>query len=234
MKTTLIFLHGGPGFKDYLEPFFKDLKSVFNCVFYDQVRGPDVKIEDMLTQLDHLIDSIPGKIIIVGHSWGAILATEYAAKNQSKLSGLVLMSTGLNNFQWKEEYHKELETLGLNDAGPERIFLTASEFKVGASFLSDSWETFSEETFNSINSSYLEKFDALSILNALKIPVLNIFGEKDVRFSPRVAKTFKNFNDNIQDFQIPDVGHFPFLKDVGRLEIYEILKNSLQLNGIQN
>ena len=76
-----------------------------------------------------------------------------------------------------------------------------------------------------------KKLEAISYANNLsiafteqKIPVLNIFGEKDVRFSPRVAKTFKNFNDNIQDFQIPDVGHFPFLKDVGRLEIYEILR----------
>ena len=45
-KHTIIFLHGGPGFKDYLKPYFNPLDSEFKCVFYDQKRGSEVGIEE--------------------------------------------------------------------------------------------------------------------------------------------------------------------------------------------
>lgn len=219
-------MHGGPGFQDYLKPYFEELKNNFECIFYDQVRGPEVKIENMLSQLDDIVSSQSGKIILLGHSWGAVLATEYAGRNQSKLSGLVLISTGLSHKHWKDEYHKEVENLGLSDAGPEKIFLTPEEVEEGTAFLDSSWLTFSEETFVSINTSYLESYDITHFLKLLKIPVISIYGEKDVRFPVRVAKSFLLFKSDIQDFQISDAGHFPFLQKTGRVKIFKILKDN--------
>lgn len=225
MKSTLIFLHGGPGFQDYLKPFFTSLEDKFNCVFYDQVRGSQTQLEDMLSQLDELVRSLPGKKVLVGHSWGAILATEYAAREQSKLAGLVLISTGLNHKHWKDEYRKELANLGLEDAGPEQIFLAPDEVKKGASFLEQSWQTFSGETFDSINDSYLSNYDVTEKIGTIQIPIINIFGELDVRFPTRITKTFRNYNSKINDFQISKAGHFPFLRTAGRDQIYKILEN---------
>ncbi len=88
-------------------------------------------------------------------------------------------------------------------------------------------DTFSEETFNSIKQSYIEKYDVTPLLKTLKIPVINIFGEKDVRFPARVSKTFRSYNNDLIDFQISNSGHFPFLQSVGRKQIYKILKESL-------
>ncbi|MBC7427258.1 MAG: alpha/beta hydrolase [Bacteriovorax sp.] len=226
MEPTIIFLHGGPGFQDYLKPFFEDLGNDFECVFYDQVHGPEIKIENLLLQLDEIIRSIPGKIILLGHSWGAVLATEYAGRNQSKLSGLVLMSTGLTDKHWKDEYYKELEDLGLENAELEKIFLTPEEVALGETILDKVWDTFSEETFNSIKQSYLGKYDVTPLLKSLKIPIINIYGEKDVRFPARVSKTFGSFNSNMIDFQISNAGHFPFLLEAGRMQIYKILKEN--------
>ncbi len=223
MKTTLIFLHGGPGFKDYLKPYFCDLEDKFDCIFYDQVRGPNVQLQDMLIQLDLIVQSAPTKKILVGHSWGAVLATEYALKNQNYLAGLVLMCTGLNSQQWKNEYHAELKNLNLEDASPAQIFLTSNEIEKGTAFLDDSWQTFSEETFESINNSYLSNYDLTEKMADLKIPILNIFGENDVRFPTRVTETFKTFNKQIVDIEIPVGGHFPFLSDAGRNQIFKAL-----------
>lgn len=224
MKPIIIFLHGGPGFQDYLKPFFEDLNNDFECIFYDQVRGPEIKIEDMLLQLDEIVNPLSGNVILLGHSWGAVLATEYAGRNQSKLSGLVLMSTGLSDKHWKDVFYKELEDLGLEDVEPEQIFLTPDEIELGETILDKAWKTFSQETFNSIKLSYLEKYDVTPILKTLKIPVINIFGEKDVRFPARVSKTFYLYNNDLKDYQISNVGHFPFLQSTGRKQIYKILK----------
>ena len=226
MKPTIIFLHGGPGFQDYLKPFFEELNNDFKCIFYDQVRGPEIKIENMLFQLDEIINSLSGKIILLGHSWGAVLATEYAGRNQSKLSGLVIMSTGLSDKHWKDEYCKELKDLGLENAEPEQIFFTPEEVDLGKTILDKAWDTFSEETFNSIKYSYLEKYDVTPLLKSLKIPAINIFGEKDVRFPARVARTFSSYNSAIVDYQIPNAGHFPFLLSSGRIQICKILKGN--------
>ncbi len=230
MKATIIFLHGGPGFKDYLKPFFTELNDRFDCIFYDQARGPKVVLEDLLSQLDEIVCSLSGKIILLGHSWGGVLAIEYAARNQAKLSGLVLMSTCLCYTHWKDEFNKEKLNLGLVNAGVEKIFLAPDEVKEGKAFLDSTWRTFSEETFASLNKSYIGKFDVTPLLKGLKIPVLNIFGEKDVRCPARVAKTFRLFKEDMIDFQIPDAGHFPFLQNSGRLQIYKILTENCDKN----
>ena len=82
-----------------------------------------------------------GKPILFGHSWGGVLAIEYAMKNQKKLSGVITMSTGLNSEQWVL-YRKELQALGLQDAKPEEVFLTSVELERGRVLLKESWEGF--------------------------------------------------------------------------------------------
>jgi pimeloyl-ACP methyl ester carboxylesterase len=228
MKPTIIFLHGGPGFKDYLKSFFEDLRNDFDCIFYDQLQGPEININHLLLQLDDIVNTISGKIILLGHSWGAILATEYAGRNPSKMSGLVLMSTGLNHKHWKDEYYKELEDLGLEEAGPDQIFLTPDERKLGDTILDKTWDTFSEETFLNIKKNYLEHYDLTPILKNLNIPVISIYGEKDVRFPARISKHFNIFKKDISSFQISNTGHFPFLLTTGRMEIYKILKDNFK------
>ncbi len=221
-------MHGGPGFRDYLKPYFEILSNTFECIFYDQVQGPDVKIEDMLAQLDSIVSSASGQVALLGHSWGAILALEYAAKNPSKIAGLALMCTAITEHQWFNEYHQELKNLGLDNAGPEQIFLTPNEAELGVPFLDKSWETFSDETFQSICSSYLDDFDVSPKLQSLKIPIINIFGTKDVRFPLRVTKSFSTYNNNITDFEIKDAGHFPFLSNSGNNQIIKILEINLK------
>ena len=226
-KRTIIFLHGGPGFNDYLKPYLSELNSDFNCIFYNQKRGAKIKVDDLVLELDKLIESQNDKPILLGHSWGGVLATEYIRRFQAKVSGLVLMSTGLNAYQWVE-WNKKLDDLGLGDASIEKILLTSTELENGINLLDKAMKSFSGETFDSIFDSYLKTYDLLYALGSINVPILNIFGEKDLRFSRDITKTFRNYNKSIIDIEIKNAGHFPFLEKGNRKSIISSIVKSFE------
>ena len=103
---SLIFLHGGPGDEyRYLLPFAESFTSHFHCILYDQ-RGsggskleridqstvhPDrfvLDLEQLRLELQH------DQVILVGHSWGAMLALLYGAAYPKNVERLVLIGLG--------------------------------------------------------------------------------------------------------------------------------------------
>jgi pimeloyl-ACP methyl ester carboxylesterase len=220
MKTKLIFLHGGPGFRDYLRPYFYQLDGAFNCIFYDQGRGSNVSVEDLLCELESKIgDSMP---VLVGHSWGGVLATEFASRHEKKISGLAFMSTGLSHIQW-HDYRDHLEKFGLADAPMEKIVLAANDPPSAGVFLTDVDVSFSEETFDSLYDNYLTRFDLTEAVRHLSLKTVSIFGDRDLRFSPRIAQQIEALNPRIKSHQIAGAGHFPFLQKQARETIHQIL-----------
>lgn len=223
-KHTIIFLHGGPGFKDYLKPYFNEIESEFDCIFYDQKRGSEVRIEDLIKELNDLVTSLSSKPILLGHSWGGVLATEYAKTHQDKIHGLILMNTGLSSEQWIQ-WNDELDQLGLGDATAEELFLSYNEKEEGAKLLKKTMESFSGETFDNLFSSYLESYNLLEDLKNIKVATLNIYGENDLRFSRKVTTSFRDYNESIVDFEVLGAGHFPFLDFGNRDKIFrEIIR----------
>ena len=134
-RVNIVFLHGGPGFSNYLEPFFKNIDPSVNAIFYDQLKGEAVSIDGLVDQLDSYINSLEGLKYIVGHSWGATLGLEYMTRFEEKISGLVLMSSGLNFNHWKIEFDLEKERRGLTSVPPEMIFLAEDERADWSDFL---------------------------------------------------------------------------------------------------
>lgn len=96
-NTVVLFLHGGPGQTEaHFAYLTKDERVKCNFVYYDQ-RGTgktqfknkskieSVTIETLLEDLKEIIVFIKekyntNKIILLGHSWGSILGTEYVKK----------------------------------------------------------------------------------------------------------------------------------------------------------
>lgn len=193
-----------------------------NCVFYTQKQGSMVTVDDLVSQLDELVEKESSKPWLFGHSWGGVLAIEYAKKFQDKLAGVSLLGTGLSTDQWFR-FKSDLEAKGLQDASPEETFLTINELSVGKKFLEEIWEGFSDDTFESISDAYLENFNLLKDLPNLEIPLLSFYGENDLRFSPEVARSFCDYNSAIIGKELPDSGHFPFLSENNRNEMISMI-----------
>jgi proline iminopeptidase len=98
----LLILHGGPGFPhDYLEPL-EALADERPVVFYDQLgcgksdHSNDISLWHMarfVEEVSQVRQALQlGRVHLLGHSWGTMLATEYALTQPLGLVSLILAS----------------------------------------------------------------------------------------------------------------------------------------------
>ena len=102
----VLLLHGGPGAThEYFEAFDSYLPAAgIEYYYYDQLGSgfSDQPEEPSLWDLDRFVDEVEqvrqalglnrDNFVLLGHSWGGILATEYALAHQEHLRGLVISS----------------------------------------------------------------------------------------------------------------------------------------------
>jgi proline iminopeptidase len=141
--AALMVVHGGPGAShDYFLPYLLPLARTNRVVFIDE-RGSgrseklaDVKqytVEAMVEDVEAVRQALGlGKMSLLGHSYGGVLAQAYALKYQQNLTHLILGSTfpstrQMNDVLANEKAHmapeklarlNELEKTGLYDQGP--------------------------------------------------------------------------------------------------------------------
>jgi len=100
----IFILHGGPDFDhNYLLPDMDRLSGDFRLIYYDQrgrgksagnVQPQDVTMQSEIEDLEALrryfqLESVG----VLGHSWGGVLAMEYAIRHPDRVSHLILMNT---------------------------------------------------------------------------------------------------------------------------------------------
>ncbi len=110
--VKVLLLHGGPGFShEYLEAFESFLPQAgIEMYYYDQLgcNNSDQPDDASLWTLDRYTTEVEEvrralgleKFVLYGHSWGGILAIEYALHHQQHLRGLVIsdMTAGIASY----------------------------------------------------------------------------------------------------------------------------------------
>ena len=101
---VLVVLHGGPGGDMRSLLGLAALADGYTVIFYDQrgsglsERVPDTALglDAHLSDLSAVIDSQSpdAPVILLGHSWGAMLATAYLARDPDRVSAAILIEPG--------------------------------------------------------------------------------------------------------------------------------------------
>ena len=101
--TAIIVLHGGPDFDhSYLLPEMDRLSDSYHLIYYDQrgrgrsadgVKPEDVTLASDIADIEKIrqyyhLDSV----VLLGHSWGTVLALEYALRYPGRVSHLILIN----------------------------------------------------------------------------------------------------------------------------------------------
>jgi proline iminopeptidase len=103
-RMRLLLLHGGPGAThEYFECFESFLPAEgIEFIYYDQLgstysdqpKDPDLwevaRFVEEVEQVRRALGLNKDNFYLLGHSWGGILATEYALKYQDQLKGLII------------------------------------------------------------------------------------------------------------------------------------------------
>jgi len=140
--SPLVVVHGGPGADhSYFLPYLLPLARTHRLIFIDERgSGRSQRLQDTsLYTVENMVEDVEdvrqalnlGKISLLGHSYGGVLAQAYALKYQQNLSHLILNSTfpstrQMNDVLAREKAHlpadklkrlNQLETAGLFGKG---------------------------------------------------------------------------------------------------------------------
>lgn len=118
----LMIVHGGPGAShDYFLPYLLPLARNYRLIFIDE-RGSGKSerlddatkytVENMVEDVEAVRSALSiGKMALLGHSYGGVLAKAYALKYQNNLSHLILCSTFPSTSQMNEVFVKIKENM---------------------------------------------------------------------------------------------------------------------------
>jgi proline iminopeptidase len=116
--SPLVVVHGGPGANhDYFPPWLLPLARAHRLIFIDERgSGRSQRLQDAsLYTVEAMVEDVEdlrvalnlGKISLLGHSYGGVLAQAYALKYQQNLTRLILDSTFPSTRQMNEVLARE-------------------------------------------------------------------------------------------------------------------------------
>jgi pimeloyl-ACP methyl ester carboxylesterase len=203
----IVFLHGLAASKNFFEEIERSLWEIgaetlsFDLLGFgeNKEKGRGFSLKEHLSHINNEISyRFPrGKIVLVGHSMGGILALAWAKENQNRVSKIVLLNTPL--FKNKEEAK---QTILKSKTGWGYYLLSTPLFSRFAcnilcqhnlmhffKFLKPAYipdVIFSDyrlHTFKSLNETFkniVVGTSGLSLLSSTPVPVLNIIAENDL------------------------------------------------------
>jgi len=116
-NPVVITIHGGPG-GDYRSILsLQALSDEYYVVFFDQrgsglsprVSSEEITVKSAIADLDSIVNyySNGRKVNLVGHSWGAMLASAYIGQHPEKVDRAVLAEPGFLDSEFAEEWAEE-------------------------------------------------------------------------------------------------------------------------------
>ena len=244
----IIVVHGGPGLDHgYLQPGLDALASRHTLVYYDQ-RGTGrsaASLDSATINMDTFVEDIEAlrqtlgfdRVSVMGHSFGGLIAMEYAFRHPETLRALILMNPVEPGTKYRQatverqrrrqtaEDRQELEELTQSEAFAARDAATLSQvFRVSfRQVLKDRDRIFELELDLPSATAHngqdvalllggsLGPIDWWGRIPEIQTPTLILHGRYDappIDMSRELAETFP-----VGTLEVLDAGHFPYLED---------------------
>jgi proline iminopeptidase len=247
-STMIVIIHGGPG-SDYRYMLnCKDLADYgYRVVFYDQ-RGSGLSqrlpvssyTSQGMSALDELYHELRGvisnyrtspdqKVFLLGHSWGAMIATAFAGKYPDEVQGLAIQEPG--GLKWDDvmEYMKNSRSFSMFGEFVNNVmyldqFITGKEneheildykFAMYGGTINDNTDTELGNFWRlgaAINAGFTElgmkyKPDFSEGISSFHIPVLFFYSELNEAYPDEWATKITSVYNEVEICKVPGTGH---------------------------
>lgn len=245
---TVVLLHGGPGAPGYMAPVARRLCGQFRVIEPFQRIGTE---QSPLTVARHVADlsavieaNCPNeKPLLVGHSWGAMLALAWAAEYSDRAAALVLIGCGTFDTASREQMRV------IRQQRMSRHVFRRLQERIDAAANPDQRLKLQGKLMMQVDSYGLGHvddevvfYDALgheqswqdmmrlqqegvypAAFKSIRIPVLMLHGSQDPHPGPMIRDSLKQVLPQLEYVQWEHCGHYPWLEKAVREEFYGCL-----------
>ncbi|HSX19786.1 MAG TPA: alpha/beta fold hydrolase [Gammaproteobacteria bacterium] len=244
-------LHGGPGLSSgYLLPQMSNFGNGYKVIFYDQRgsgKSSDTQINEQTITMAQFIADLDAvraklgynKIILMGHSWGGLLAMNYAIAHPAHVEDLVLVNsapaTHAGFLEFVQEYDKRTAKINheLNSMRDSAAFragdpsvVTKYYRLIFATYMTNPKDVdkislyfTNKSALNGfkvaaiLQKNYFDnKYDVLPQLKKLHIPTLIIHGSDDL-MPLATDEAIQKAIPNAKLIILNHTGHFAYIED---------------------
>jgi proline iminopeptidase len=261
----LVLIAGGPGgAHGYFHPFFSSLAASNRIIYFDAFgRGKSDRAKSPAEYtFTRDVDDVEGlrqglglgKINLLGHSYGGMVAQAYALKYPESVKRLILADTLFSGEMWQanndnsnyearnqlpETWEKVQKVRAEGYRSSAKEHQKAYDLPVGLLFFYDASNAekvhfdFNTEVYYAIvgdDGDFLiggdiAKLDFRLDLKKLTMPTLILMGRYDRTSLPRYALQFKTYAPRAQCVMFEKSGHFPFVEE--NAETMKVLREFL-------
>lgn len=142
--SPIIIVHGGPGLNhSYFLPHLNSLAKKNRLIFYDQracgnssgmLDSTQMSLSLFVEDIEEIRKNLKlGKVAILAHSWGGLVAMNYASKYSQNISALILSNSVSPKFgEFEKETNQRLKLrVPVEDSILRSEILKSAEFKSG-------------------------------------------------------------------------------------------------------
>ncbi len=217
---AVVLVHGGPGWWDYLDDLAAMLADDFTVWQWDQRGGGRSEVRGPFTVDRYVADlaAVTGgrKVRVVGHSWGAALALEYAHRFPVERL-LLVSSTGLDGPP--PSYRERVAEILAGEPYDDEWLARISTGFADRSTAMDLARRLNTPRFvpNKIGADALiadlnSRPDRKGACAAVDVPTLLIHGEFDLR-PPSVTDSLLAALPDAERTIVPGAAHYPWLEN---------------------
>ncbi len=250
----LLLIVGGPGCSHtYLHPFFSALSDSFRVIYFDAFgRGKSDRAKSPreysfardVEDVEGLRKALGlGKINLLGHSYGGIVAQAYALRYPGSLKRLILACTLFDAEMWQANNDncnyeirnqfpevwasiQKLRAEGLHSSDPRHekaygslppglfYFRDASQAdRIAPEINSDVYFQIAGDDADFLIGGEMNAFDFRPDLRKLRMPTLIVAGRFDRVALPRFSVQYRQYAPQARFVMFEHAGHYPFVED---------------------
>ena len=246
---TIVAIHGGPAAASDLGPLARRLGAQWRVLepYQRGSGGRPLTVATHVQDLDDLIREhcIGRSVLLVGHSWGAMLSLAYAAEHPTIASALVLIGCGTFTSAARAEFKARLAArlTPTDRATISKIEQTETDANRRVAALGRTmtrvygYDIDEAENDLAIVDAVAHEAtwaDMVRLQNegiyprafgAIKCPVLMLHGEVDPPPGRRTSEDLRPHMPQLEYRELPRCGHSPWLERQARDEFFAVLND---------